>query len=148
MKFRLENENFENKEKNNYVLNFSSVSLSPDRIPKPLITGIFCVKTGEKGWVLVDTGAAVSMVNAKALTNYNHVVVGKRTKTYSGAGGSPLPLDDNLVDVKIFIPNHGHMVIKNAIVCHGRKSTNSILMGVPDIKRMCMVLNFHNNSIP
>ena len=147
MKFRLENENFENKEKTDYVLSYSSVSLSPDRIPKPLITGVFCLKTGEKGWILVDTGAAVSMVNAKALTKHNHVIVGKRTKTYSGAGGSPLPLDDNLVDIKIFIPNHGHMVIKNAIVCHGKKSTNSILMGVPDIKRMGMVLNFHTNSI-
>ena len=147
MNIKSEIKNIENKKSENYVLNYSPVKLSPDRIPKPLITGIFCAKSGEKGWILVDTGAAVSMVNAKALTKHNHVVVGKRTKTYSGAGGSPLPLDDNLVDIKIFIPNHGHMVIKNAIVCHGKKSTNSILMGVPDIKRMGMVLNFHSNTI-
>ena len=97
--------------------------LAPDRLPKPLITCMFSVKQGSKGWVLVDTGAAVSMVNSSALTSDNHVIVGKRTKIYNGAGGSPLPLSDDLVDVKLFIPKCGFMWIKNAIVCLGRKST-------------------------
>ena len=121
--------------------------LAPDRLPKPLITCMFSVKQGSKGWVLVDTGAAVSMVNSSALTSDNHVIVGKRTKIYNGAGGSPLPLSDDLVDVKLFIPKCGFMWIKNAIVCLGRKSTNSILMGVPDIKRMGMTLDFDKNEI-
>ena len=109
--------------------NYSKVpvpTLAPDRIPKPLITCIFSKKPNSKGWVLVDTGAAVSMVNACSLTADNHVVVGKRTKVYNGAGGSPLPLGDDLVNVKVFIPKHGYMWVKNAIVCLGRKSTNSI----------------------
>ena len=90
--------------------------LAPDRIPKPMITCIFSNQPNSKGWVLVDTGAAVSMVNASSLTPDNHVIVGKRTKVYNGAGGSPLPLSDDLVNIKVFIPRYGYMWIKNAIV--------------------------------
>ena len=138
--------NLLNKNQKNYSEAPAPI-LAPDRIPKPLITCMFSVKQGTKGWVLVDTGAAVSMVNACSLTPDNHVIVGKRTKVYNGAGGSPLPLSDDLVDVKVFIPKCGFLWIRKAIVCLGKKSTNSILMGVPDIKRMGMVLDFNNNEI-
>ena len=77
----VKNKNFEN-----CILAPVSTKLSPDRHPKPIITCIFSNKENMRGWILVDTGASVSLINRRALTEDNHVIVSKREKTYFGAG--------------------------------------------------------------
>ena len=111
-----------------------SPKLSPDRQPKPIIQCKFSRMTNVKGWILVDTGATVSLINKQSLTADNHQIVGRRHRSYYGAGGSELPLGEFLVDVKVFIESYGELVIKNAIVCEGKKSVNTILLGTPDIR--------------
>ena len=95
----------------------------------------------------MDSGAAVSLVNEHALTADNHIIVGRRTKIYKGAGNEILPLGDNLVDIKVKIPDVGFLTIKNAVVCKGQRHNSKILMGTPDIQRLGLILNYNNNTI-
>ena len=137
----------QNKNNEKYLLAPVSVRLSPDRHPKPIITCLFSEKENIRGWVLIDTGATVSLINQQALTADNHRIVGRRTRKYFGAGGSELPLGDYLVDVQVFVVDYGVLEVKNAIVCKGRKSTNTILLGTPDIRRLGLVLDYSQNKI-
>ena len=139
---RIKNKNYEN-----YLVAPVSVRLSPDRQPKPIITCMFSQKENIRGWVLIDTGATVSLINQQALTADNHRIVGRRIRKYYGAGGSELPLGDHLVDVRVHVVGCGFMEVKNAIVCKGRKSTNTILLGTPDIRRLGLVLDYSKNKI-
>ena len=144
----IESERIElNKLTEKYKVAPVSINLSPDRQPKPIIQCKFSNYRNLQGWILVDTGATVSLVNKQSLTADNHVKVSRRLRNYYGAGGSQLPLGDYLVDVKVWIEPHGELVIKNAIVCEGKKSVNTILLGTPDIRRLGLVLDYNQNKM-
>ena len=136
-----------NKIDKNYIEHQSPLRLAPDRLPKPIIRYVFSKNRNRTGHILVDSGAAVSLVNENALTPDNHTVAGKRTKRYKGAGDEPLPLGDYLVNVKVDILNVGQIEIKNAVVCKGKQSNAKILMGTPDIQRLGLILNYNTNTI-
>ena len=89
----------------------------------------------------------MSLVNEHALTADNHKISGKRTKSYRGAGNETLPLGDDLVNIRVYIPNVGNIEILNAVVCKGQRSNSKILMGTPDIQRLGLILNYSNNTI-
>ena len=121
--------------------------LTPDRIPKPILKCQFAKEEDIPGWLLIDTGAASSMINEQALTPSNHTIAGKRSQTYYGAGGSELPLGDNLVHVRLHIDGVGEMVAKNVIVCKGNKGVNTMLLGGPDIRKYGLVLDYSKGII-
>ena len=121
--------------------------LSPDRIPKPILKCQFSRNSDLPGWLLIDTGAASSMINEKALTLFNHTIAGKRRQAYYGAGGTELPLGDNLVNVKIHIEGVGTIEAKNVIVCKGQKGTNTMLLGGPDIRKYGLILDYSNGIV-
>ena len=121
--------------------------LSPDRIPKPILKCQFSARHNLPGWLLIDTGAASSMINEQALTSTNHTIAGKRKQTYWGAGGTELPLGDNLVNVKVHIEGVGVIEAKNVIVCKGNKGTNTMLLGGPDIRKYGLILDYSNGVV-
>ena len=140
-------ENSINKIDKNYIADPGPLRLSPDRLPKPIIRCKFSKNSQRTGHILVDSGAAVSLVNEHALTPDNHTVAGKRTKHYKGAGDEPLPLGDYLVNIKVDILNVGQLEIREAVVCKGKKANAKILMGTPDIRRLGLILNYSDNTI-
>ena len=95
----------------------------------------------------MDTGAASSMINEQALTPDNHTIAGKRSQTYYGAGGSELPLGENLVNVRLHIQNVGTIEAKNVIVCKGNKGVSTMLLGGPDIRKYGLVLDYSRGII-
>ena len=99
------------------------------------------------GWLLIDTGAAVSLINECALSKHNYRVKTKRDQKYSGVSGAPLDLWDHLVDVDIYIRQLGWLTLENVVVCKGRKGMETVLMGGPDITRHGLILNYNNNSV-
>ena len=121
--------------------------LTPDRIPKPILRCQFSPKENIPGWLLIDTGAASSMINEKALTPFNHTIAGKRSQKYWGAGGSELPLGENLVNVRVHIEGVGTIEAKNVIVCKGTKGTNTMLLGGPDIRKYGLVLDYSSGIV-
>ena len=95
----------------------------------------------------MDTGAASSMINEQALTASNHTIAGKRIQTYYGAGGSELPLGENLVNVRVHINGVGTIEAKNVIVCKGKKGVSTMLLGGPDIRKYGLVLDYSRGII-
>ena len=87
------------------------------------------------------------MINEQALTPSNHTIAGKRKQTYWGAGGTELPLGDNLVNVKIHIEGVGVIEAKNVIVCKGNKGTNTMLLGGPDIRKYGLILDYSHGIV-
>ena len=124
-----------------------SIQLRPDRLLKPILSCWFSRSSNKKGYVLIDTGAASSLVNMQALTKDNYRVVGRRTRPYYGAGGSVLPLADFLADVRLEVEGVGVVEIKRAIVCNGNRSNNVVLMGGPDIRRLGLILDYNEGKI-
>ena len=121
--------------------------LNSNRIPKPILRCQFSSRERLPGWLLIDTGAASSMINEQALTNSNHTIACKRTQTYWGAGGTELPLGDNLVNVSVYIEGIGNIEAKNVIVCKGKKGTNTMLLGGPDIRRYGLILDYSSGIV-
>ena len=121
--------------------------LSPDRIPKPILKCQFSKKNDIPGWLLIDTGAASSMINEQALTETNHTIAGKRFQTYYGAGGTELPLGDDLVNVHLHIDGVGDITAKNVIVCKGKKGISTMLLGGPDIRKYGLILDYSKGII-
>ena len=124
-----------------------SIPLRPDRMLKPILKCLFSATERKTGYVLIDTGAASSLVNQHALTKGNYRIVGRRTKPYYGAGGAVLPLADYIVDVKLEVENVGVIEIKQAIVCQGNRSNKVVLMGGPDIRRLGLILDYNEGKI-
>ena len=75
---------------------------------------------------MIDTGAAVSMINECALDRFNFRITGKRTQKYFGAGNEQLPLGDSLVEVKINVVKCGWITLKDVVVCKGKRNVNMI----------------------
>ena len=121
--------------------------LSPDRIPKPILKCKFSQEENISGWLLIDTGAASSMINEQALTPLNHTIAGRRSQTYYGAGGSELPLGENLVNVRLHIDGIGQMEAKNVIVCKGKRGVSTMLLGGPEIRKNGLVLDYSKGII-
>ena len=68
---------------------------------------------------MIDTGAAVSMINDCALDSKHFRIVGKRKQAYFGAGNEKLPLSENLVDVDVKVNGCGWITVKDVVVCQG-----------------------------
>ena len=96
---------------------------------------------------MIDTGAAVSMINECALDRKFYKITGKRKQTYFGAGNEKLPLADSLVEVKINVAKCGWITLKDVVVCRGKKATNMILMGGPDIYRLGTILDYNTGLV-
>ena len=96
---------------------------------------------------MIDTGAAVSMINECALDRLNFKITGKRTQKYFGAGNEQLPLGDSLVEVKINVAKCGWITLKDVVVCKGQRKVNMVLMGGPDIYRMGTILNYNLGQV-
>ena len=96
---------------------------------------------------MIDTGAASSMINEQALTGFNHTIAGKRMQAFYGAGGTELPLGENLVNVQVDIDGVGTIEAKNVIVCKGKKGVSTMLLGGPDIRKYGLILDYSRGAI-
>ena len=144
---------FENPSKSSFSSSETKNHISPVMIdpkldtPKPIFTYTYDSGPNNLGWILIDTGASVSLINESELNKLHFAKTKRRTKTYMGASGSTLNLADYLVDIEINIAGAGNMLLKDVVVCKGTKRSNTILMGGPDIHKHGLVLNYYSNTV-
>ena len=90
----------------------------------------------------------MSVIHELLLEQCDFEVTGKRQKEYSGAGGSRLPLLDDVVDVKVHVDQIGWVVFRNVLVL--RKDTklqSTMLIGRYDLQRLKIVLDFQTGQV-
>ena len=97
-----------------------------------------------KGRIVLDSGAANSMIHADRLRECQYKVSGPRVKQYKGAGGTILELKDVVVDVVVEIAGRGMFCLKDVLVSEAKDATvkYQVLMGRADINRFKVALDF------
>ena len=99
------------------------------------------------GKILIDTGAARSMIHKNMLRTAKYKISRPIDKIYCGAGGNTLNVSPHLVDVEVNIDGLGPFVFKDVIVSLSPKETDTMLLGSPDIVRMGIVLDYDQFKI-
>lgn len=91
----------------------------------------------------MDSGACLSVVHESLLRQCDFEFTGSRSKEYSGAGGSRLPLLDQVADMKIHVDKLGWMVLRNVLVLRQEsRLQTTLLMGRFDLQRLQVNLDF------
>ena len=98
------------------------------------------------GRLTFDSGAANSMINAKALKYCQWKFAGPRVKKYIGAGGNDLPLWSKVVDVAVEIAQQGMIVLKRVLVAES-EMVEQVLVGRTDMNRLKIKMDFETNRM-
>ena len=96
------------------------------------------------GKLMIDTGAARSMIHVSMLKHTQYRIAGPIDKRYVSASGEPIRLYQKLIDICIPIPKVGPYWFRKVLVSLSRKQTTTFLIGTPDILRMGLILNYND----
>ena len=98
------------------------------------------------GRLTFDSGAANSMINAKALEYCQWKKAGPRVKKYISAGGDDLPLWNEVVDVALNIAGQGMFVLKQVLVAE-TSMLEQVLVGRTDMNRLKIKMDFETQMM-
>ena len=100
------------------------------------------------GRITMDSGACLSVVHESLLRQCDFEFTGTRSKEYSGAGGSRLPLLDQVADMKVHVDKIGWIVLRNVLVLQQEsRLQTTLLVGRFDLQRLQVSLDFCNGYV-